>query len=84
MEACGILLGEEGTECDEEADVTCGDDDTPLLSFENGLDPLDRKAEGALAYLLFLSFLVDEDGREEEVEAVDFGEARPSSLCRFF
>ena len=54
----------------------------PLGCLEEGLDPLCAKAEGALAYLLFFFFfLVGEE--LVEVEG-DLGEARPSSLSRFF
>lgn len=54
----------------------------PLIDFVNGLEPFGEKVDGALAYLLFLIFfLVGEEWLEVEG---DLGEARTSSLCRFF
>ena len=71
--------GEDGAEFEDD-DVPWAE--VPLLSLACDVEPLSEKAEGALAYLLFLSLvLVGEEALEVEGE-LESEDA--SSLSRFF
>lgn len=78
VEGLGLWEGEEGVDRDDEAPLTSA---AALLGLEKGLERFCASAEGALAYLLFLSFFEGDEGLELEE---DLGEARASSLWRFF